>query len=45
MNSPVRQPVFVSTDRAFPTFNMGIPDQFRYKEFEKDFGRLLAAAG
>ncbi|MGO4213097.1 alkaline phosphatase family protein, partial [Terriglobus sp. YAF25] len=37
LNSPVPQPVFVSSDRQFPTFNMGIPDQYRYNEFQRDF--------
>jgi len=42
LNVPVPKPVFLSTDRAYPTFNMGIPDQFRYAEFAKDFGALIA---
>jgi hypothetical protein len=42
LNSPVPQPVFTSTDRDFPTFNLGIPDQFRYAEFAKDFAKVLA---
>jgi YVTN family beta-propeller protein len=42
LNSPVPQPVFTSSDRNFPTFNLGIPDQFRYDEFVKDFGEVLA---
>ncbi len=42
LNSPVPNPVFTSTDRSFPTFNLGIPDQFRYIEFAKDFGEVLA---
>lgn len=41
LNSPVPQPVFLSTDRTFPTFNLGIPDQMRFDEFTKDFGSLL----
>ncbi len=43
MNSPLPKPVFTSTDRLFPTFNLGIPDQFRYAEFAKDFPARLAA--
>lgn len=39
LNSPVPQPVFLSTDRKYPTFNMGIPDQYRYAEFLRDFTR------
>lgn len=43
LNAPVPQPVFTSTDRNFPTFNLGIPDQVRYAEFAKDFERVLAS--
>jgi YVTN family beta-propeller protein len=42
LNSPVPKPIFESTDRRYPTFNVGIPDQFRYEEFSKDMDRLLA---
>ena len=42
LNSPVPQPVFASTDRNFPTFNLGIPDQDRYAEFARDFAQVLA---
>lgn len=42
LNSPVPRPVFESTDRHFPTFNLGIPDQFRFEEFQRDFTRRLA---
>lgn len=41
LNSPVPQPVFVSTDRKFPTFNVGIPDQYRYAEFLRDFNQRI----
>ena len=41
LNSPVPQPVFQSSDRAYPTFNLGIPDQYRYEEFARDFGKLV----
>ena len=41
LNAPVPQPVFTSSDRNFPTFNLGIPDQYRYDEFAKDFTQLL----
>jgi YVTN family beta-propeller protein len=41
LNAPVPQPVFTSSDRDFPTFNLGIPDQFRYQEFAKDFTQVL----
>jgi len=43
LNSPVPKPVFDSTDRRYPTFNLGIPDQFRVAEFERDFKLRLAA--
>jgi YVTN family beta-propeller protein len=42
LNAPVPKPVFESTDRRYPTFNLGIPDQFRVTEFERDFRRKLA---
>jgi YVTN family beta-propeller protein len=42
LNAPVPKPVFESSDRAYPTFNLGIPDQFRYQEFAKDTDRRLA---
>jgi YVTN family beta-propeller protein len=41
LNAPVPKPIFESTDRLFPTFNVGIPDQFRADEFEKDFQQRL----
>jgi YVTN family beta-propeller protein len=43
LNAPVLEPVFKYTDRRYPTFNMGIPDQFRATEFERDFRLKLAA--
>jgi YVTN family beta-propeller protein len=43
LNAPVLRPVFESSDRHYPTFNLGIPDQFRVTEFERDFRRRLAA--
>jgi YVTN family beta-propeller protein len=42
LNSPVPQPVFESTDRKYPTFNLGIPDQYRFAEFKRDFVRRLS---
>ncbi len=41
LNAPVPRPVFESSDRGYPTFNLGIPDQFRYQEFAKDMDRRL----
>jgi hypothetical protein len=43
LNSPLPKPLFESSDRHYPTFNLGIPDQFRATEFERDFRRRLAA--
>ena len=43
LNSPLPKPVFESTDRKFPTFNLGIPDQIRATEFERDFKMKMAA--
>jgi YVTN family beta-propeller protein len=43
LNSPLPKPVFEASDRRFPTFNLGIPDQFRVAEFERDFKLKLAA--
>ena len=42
LNSPLPKPVFESSDRRYPTFNLGIPDQYRADEFERDFQRRLA---
>jgi YVTN family beta-propeller protein len=42
LNAPVPRPVFQFSDRHYPTFNLGIPDQFRATEFERDFRRKLA---
>ena len=44
LNSPLPKPVFESTDQRYPTFNMGIPDQYRVDEFERHF-RLKLAKG
>ena len=43
LNSPLPKPVFESSDRRFPTFNLGIPDQVRATEFERDFTLKMAA--
>jgi YVTN family beta-propeller protein len=43
LNAPLPLPVFENSDRRYPTFNLGIPDQFRAAEFERDFRRRLAA--
>lgn len=41
LNSPLLKPIFESTDRHYPTFNLGIPDQYRVEEFERDFRQRL----
>ncbi len=41
LNSPLLKPIFEFTDRNYPTFNLGIPDQYRVVEFERDFRRRL----
>jgi len=41
LNSPLLKPIFEFTDRNYPTFNLGIPDQYRVAEFERDFGRRI----
>ena len=43
LNTPLPRPVFEASDRHYPTFNLGIPDQFRVAEFERDFTRRLKA--
>ena len=43
LNAPLPAAMFEATDRRYPTFNLGIPDQFRVEEFERDFRRKLAA--
>lgn len=43
LNTPLLKPIFESSDRRYPTFNLGIPDQFRVAEFERDFTRRLKA--
>jgi len=43
LNAPLPRPVFEATDRRYPTFNMGIPDQYRVDEFIRDMRRRMAA--
>src|ERR1035438_8752368 len=43
LNAPLLRPIFEASDRRYPTFNLGIPDQFRVVEFERDFKLKLAA--
>ena len=42
LNSPIPKPVFEHSDRRFPTFNLGIPDQFRFEEFKRDVTQRIA---
>lgn len=42
LNSPLPKPVFEATDRRFPTFNLGIPDQVRVAEFKRDLQKRIA---
>ncbi len=44
LNSPLPKPVFEATDRLYPTFNLGIPDQVRADEFVSDFQKRLQMA-
>ena len=41
LNAPFLRPVFESSDRHYPTFNLGIPDVNRVREFRSDFGKLV----
>ena len=41
LNAPVPKPIFEHSDRRYPTFNMGIPDQYRVDELQRDFERRL----
>jgi YVTN family beta-propeller protein len=43
LNSPLLKPILESTDHRYPTFNLGIPDQYRATEFERDFQRRIRA--
>lgn len=43
LNSPVPKPLFETTDRRYPTFNLGIPDQSRVDEFIRDFSKRMKA--
>jgi len=43
LNAPLPKPVFESSDRRYPTFNLGIPDQFRADEFIRNFQQRLKA--
>ena len=42
LNAPLLRPVYESSDRHYPTFNLGIPDVLRVKEFRHDFSKLVA---
>ncbi len=36
-NFPLPAPLFKNTSRTYPTFNLGIPDQFRIDQFVREF--------
>lgn len=37
VNYPMPQPLFTRTSKTYPTYNTGIPDQFRMDQFIKEF--------
>lgn len=37
INYPVPSPLYAHTSRKFPTYNLGIPDQFRVDMFKEEF--------
>lgn len=37
VNYPLPQPVYDKTSHIYPTYNTGIPDQFRVDQFQKEF--------
>ncbi|MDX2031551.1 MAG: hypothetical protein SF339_12825 [Blastocatellia bacterium] len=37
VNYPIPKPLYDNTARDFPTFNMNISDQYRWRQFERDF--------
>jgi hypothetical protein len=45
VNFPVPLPIFSRTSRTYPTFNMGIPDQFRINQFVKEFDEKWMNSG
>lgn len=38
VNFPLPLPMFTRTSKMYPTYNTGIPDQFRINQFMKEFG-------
>ena len=44
-NFPTPSPMFDRTSRTYATFNMGIPDQFRISQFEKEFTERWGGVG
>jgi DNA-binding beta-propeller fold protein YncE len=45
VNFPVPLPMFSRTSKIYPTFNMGIPDQFRISQFIKEFDEKWINSG
>ncbi len=37
INYPMPQPLYARTSKAYPTYNMAIPDQFRIDQFVREF--------
>jgi len=45
VNFPVPLPMFTRTSKMYPTYNTGIPDQFRINQFMKEFGEKWMKPG
>ena len=45
VNYPMPAPLFDHTSHHYPTYNLGIPDQFRVDMFEKEFNNKWVAGG
>ena len=45
VNYPVPLPMFSRTSKMYPTYNMGIPDQFRVNQFIKEFDEKWMQSG
>jgi len=45
VNYPLPAPLFDKSSKAFPTYNMAVPDQFRADVFMKEFNQRWGAGG
>lgn len=45
VNFPVPRPMYSKTSRTYPTYNTGIPDQFRIHQFIEEFGEKWVKPG